>query len=238
MRVLILQIRNPGDPMIEAEIGAFAQVLGKDREEITVSTLLVDPPRPQDLRPYDLLLIGGSGDYSVTHRDKPWLEPALESVRGAVETGKPLFASCFGFQAIAQALGGNVVHDKSRAELGTNPVQLTESGKADPVFGELSSPFLAQMGHEDCVETLPEGAVLLASTQRVRNQAYRLRDKPVYATQFHPELDRNAFLDRLQAYPKYVEQIAGVPFEQFTKSCQETPESNSLLRRFVTEYSG
>jgi GMP synthase (glutamine-hydrolysing) len=235
MRILILQIRNPGDPMIEAEIMAFAQTLGRDPEEITVSTLLLDPPRERDLKPYDLLLIGGSGDYSVT-RDDVWMEPALDCLRGAVTSGKPLFASCFGFQAIAQALGGQVVHDKARAELGSNPIQLTEAGKSDPVFGLLPSPFLAQMGHEDCVDVLPEGAVLLASTERVQHQAYRLRDKPIYATQFHPELDREALLARLRTYPKYVEQIAGVPFDEFTDNCRETPEANSLLRRFVAEF--
>lgn len=235
MRVLILQIRNPGDPMIEAEIAAFAQTLGCDPELITVSTLLLDPPREQDLRPYDLLLIGGSGDYSATH-DQPWTEPAMDCLRSAVDSGKPLFASCFGFQAIARALSGKVVHDKARAELGTNQVWLTEAGQADPVFGGLPSPFLAQMGHEDCVDVLPAGAVLLARTERVRHQAYRLAGKPVYATQFHPELDRAALLARLRTYPKYVEQIAGVSFDQFQANCYETPDANSLLKRFVAEY--
>lgn len=237
MRILILQIRNPGDPMIEAEIAAFAKTMRRNPEEFTVSSLLQDPPREQDFRPYDLLLIGGSGDYSATTND-PWIEPACESLRSAVNSGKPLFASCFGFQAIARALGGKVVHDKSRAELGTNPVWLTEAGQRDPVFASLPSPFLAQMGHEDCVDILPPDAVLLAHTERVAHQAYRLPDRPVYATQFHPELDRGGLLDRLKTYPKYVEQIAGVPFEEFTQTCQETPDANELLRRFVAEFVG
>jgi hypothetical protein len=36
------------------------------------------------------------------------------------------------------------------------------------------------------------------------------------------------------AYPEYVARIARVPFDEFVHSCRETPEANSLLRRFVT----
>jgi hypothetical protein len=40
-------------------------------------------------------------------------------------------------------------------------------------------------------------------------------------------------LERVVAYPEYVARIARVPFDDFIQNCRETPEANSLLRRFV-----
>ncbi len=36
----------------------------------------------------------------------------------------------------------------------------------------------------------------------VRNQAFRVPGKPIWATQFHPELDRQGKLERCEAYIK------------------------------------
>lgn len=162
-----------------------------------------------------------------------WFDVAMESMRELYELSKPTFASCWGFQAMARAMGGQVVTDLARAELGTLPVRLTDQGHRDPVFNRLEDPFLAPMGHQDIVDRLPDDAILLASTNRVQNQAFRFRDKPVYCTQFHPELDRTAFLERVRAYPQYIQRIAGVTLEDFERESQETPQAGSLLQRFL-----
>ena len=96
--------------------------------------------------------------------------------------------------------------------------------------------FAAQAGHEDRVVELPPDAVLLASSPRVAEQAFRFAGRPIYCTQFHPELDRAAMLERLVAYPEYVARIARVPYDDFIQNLRETPEANSLLRRFVTMF--
>jgi GMP synthase (glutamine-hydrolysing) len=80
---------------------------------------------------------------------------------------------------------------------------------------------------------LPLDAVLLASSVRVPEQAFRFADKPIYCTQFHPELDRAAMLERVIQYPEYVARIARIPIDDFIENVSETPEANSLLRRFV-----
>jgi GMP synthase (glutamine-hydrolysing) len=146
---------------------------------------------------------------------------------------KPTFASCWGFQAMSRALGGRCIHDLPNAEVGTIEVELTSAGREDPLFSDLPSRFAAQAGHEDHVVQLPPGAVLLASSARVREQAFRFAGKPIYCTQFHPELDRSAILERVVAYPEYVARIARVPLDEFIQSCGDTPEANSLLPRFV-----
>jgi hypothetical protein len=43
-------------------------------------------------------------------------------------------------------------------------------------------------------------------------------------------------LERLVAYPEYVARIARVSYDHFVQSLRETPEANSLLRRFVTMF--
>ncbi|HAH48418.1 MAG TPA: aminotransferase, partial [Planctomycetaceae bacterium] len=82
---------------------------------------------------------------------------------------------------------------------------------------------------------LPAGAELLASTERVQNQAYRFVDRPIYCTQFHPELNRDSFLGRLKSYPEYVEKIAGLSLDEFRPSIHDTPEAAALLKRFVQQ---
>jgi GMP synthase (glutamine-hydrolysing) len=146
---------------------------------------------------------------------------------------KPTFASCWGFQAMARALGGRCIHDLHNAEVGTIEITLTDAGRDDPLFGGLPPVFAAQAGHEDHVVALPTDAVLLASSSRVKEQAFRFAGRPIYCTQFHPELDRAAMLERVMAYPEYVARIARVPFDEFVQSCRESPEANSLLARFV-----
>lgn len=232
VRYLLLQVRNPDDPMRAHEVGAFARALQCDADRIRVFDLISGVPGRSLIDSADVVLLGGSGDYSVAEGG-PWLPAALEGMRELYDWSKPTFASCWGFQAMARALGGAVVTDLERAELGTHSLRLTEAGRRDAVFGPLGDVFLAHMGHQDIVIELPPGAVLLASTERVRNQAFTFPGKPIYCTQFHPELRLEDLRLRLEAYPQYVERIAGMTAEEFIATCRDTPEAEALLPRFV-----
>ena len=233
IRYLLLQVRNPGDPMRAHEVRSFARALHTSEDRIRVFDMLRGRLGREELAQTDLFLLGGSGHYSAAGEGE-WLERALDSLRLVHETRQPTFASCWGFQALARALGGRVVKDLSHAEVGTHEVWLTDAGKSDPVFAPLGATFDAQMGHEDRVVELPPGAVRLASSQLVENQAYRFDDRPIYCTQFHPELRCEDLWERVRTYPEYIERIAGITFERFVESLAETPEAESLLRRFVT----
>ena len=94
------------------------------------------------------------------------------------------------------------------------------------------------IGHQDLVGRWPEDAVRLASSDLVENEAYCFAGKPIYCTQFHPELDCVALLERVRAYPQYVQRIAGTTMEQFCRTCRDTPESARLLPRFVRHVFG
>ena len=180
------------------------------------------------------MLIGGSGRYSAIG-EGDWLLRTLDLLRDLHSRSRPVFASCWGFQAMARALGGTVERDPQRAELGTLPVRLTEAGARDPLFGPLGQEFPAHMGHEDSVTRLPEKAVSLACSERSAHQAFCFPDRPIYCTQFHPELDRASLLARVQAYPEYIECIAGISLAVFAERCVETHQANGLIERFVRQ---
>ena len=232
IRYLLLQIRNPDDGMRAQEVRCFSATLRCDAGQIEVCDLLQAVPTAQQLRRCDMVLIGGSGHYSAA-KEGDWLLRALDEMRTLYELRKPTFASCWGFQAFARALGGEVHNDLPHAELGSHGAFLTDAGLEDPIFSFLGPQFIALMGHEDRVVQLPRGAVLLASSQRVTNQAYCFPDRPIYATQFHPELDRESFRERIWAYPEYIERITGQSFEEFDAALRQPDKTGELLPRFV-----
>jgi len=230
-RYLLIQIRDSFDRVKQQEINCFARALDVTADDIELFDLLNEPLTPDRYASFDMVMIGGSGKYSVTS-EADWLYRALEGLQQLVASGKPTFASCWGFQAIARATGGVVRHDLAHAELGSLPVRRTAAGREDPLFSALPDTFLAYMGHEDRVVELPPGTVHLAESDTVAAQAYRFVDKPIYCTQFHPELTLETLLDRIAAYPEYCERIARIPFSEFRLSCQGAPESETLLRKF------
>ena len=153
------------------------------------------------------------------------------------ESSKTTFASCWGFQAMAKAKGGEVVQDLKEAELGTTELWLTEEGKKDHVFKNLPTNFFAQMGHEDIVKKLPQEAILLASSKKVKNEAFTFKNKPIYCTQFHPELNKNDLKKRMQIYPEYVTKILGISQEEFIKTkCIDSTDTDKLMINFINQY--
>ena len=232
VRYLLLQIRNPDDPMRAQEIECFARSMNANPNQFTTFDLLNGLPTPSHYEKCDIVLLGGSGHYSAAG-EAAWLDRALDGLRELHATGKPTFASCWGFQAFARAMGGEVVHDLARAEIGTKQIRLTAAGKSDPLFGALEDVFEGQMGHEDRVSVLPPNATLLASTELVENQAYCFQNKPIFCTQFHPELNRKNLMDRIRAYPSYIERVAGMTMAEFSAASHDTPAAEALLPRFV-----
>lgn len=230
-RFLLLQVRKPDDPMLAHEVRSFSAALPCDPRQIVTADLITGAPDDHLLADADVILIGGSGDFSVTH-EAAWLDRTYELIRELRRRRLPTFGSCWGFQAIAKALGGTVVHDLARAELGTPEVTLTDAGREDPIFGPLGNRFTVPVGHEDTVVQLPECCSLLAESP-LAYHVLCVNDAPIYATQFHPELDRDGFFERVRQYPRYVESILGISVKEFAGQCQETPKMREILPRFL-----
>lgn len=241
MKVLLYQARDAGDVMREHEESCFASKLARweSAETLTldVFNLVTEAPAGQSLwHGYDLVLVGGSGKYGCVGNDSPWYSEFLETLRQIVAAGKPLFCSCFGHQALAVALGGEVMCDRANAELGTHMVSLTEAGAGDELFAGFPEQFEAQLGHNDRVTQLPVGATCLASTPPCPIQSYRLDGKMVYATQFHPELSHLENQERAMGYLQVYDVEMTQP-EKLATMFRSSDQASGLLSRFLTMVS-
>ena len=198
-KILLLQARNWGDPMIEHEIHCFRERI-PDQYELACYNIVDGPWDASVLDGFQAVMVGGSGEYGAAFNDNPWFQPTLGLLRAIVNRGLPLFCSCWGHEALAVALGGTVVLDHDGYELGVLDLALTGEGAQDPLFSTLPQHFRAPLGHSEQVGEMPPDSVLLASTDRCRVQAYRLKDRPVYSCQFHPELTHERLWERVDAY--------------------------------------
>ncbi len=235
IRVVLIQIRG----LVEAkkhELWCIRQCTGLAREQLYAWNV-VDKPEVRwgELSGADAILIGGSGDHSVT-ADYPFMPWVEDIVHCAVEAGKPLFGICWGHHMLARALGGAVVTDPASEEVGTSFVELTASGASDPLFESLPRRFAANLVHHDSVSVPPPGFVELASNGVCRYQAMRLAGRPVYGTQFHGEMTSEQLRRRLAMYSGYyldTEEEA----EAVVESLLPTTEAHGLLRRFLELYT-
>ena len=148
---------------------------------------------------------GGFEDTDSTKRAK--LERITDIttpvIRWMYEHDKPALGACFGMQLMAHALGGTITTDPELAETGIATIELTENGQADPLFDGLDDILSAIVGHKASVEKLPPDATLLATTEKSPIQGFRLGSQA--GTQFHPELNYQDLIDRLQIYPEYMD---------------------------------
>ena len=121
--------------------------------------------------------------------------------------------------------------------IGAVTITLTPEGEADPLLGVLPPSFDAFLGHKEAVSTLPRGAVLLASSPGCPVQAFRM-GRHVHATQFHPELDVESIIMRIETYRDfgYFEPAEGDELIRLARAAVVT-EPPRILARFVELYA-
>lgn len=126
--------------------------------------------------PAAIILSGGPA--SVYAPGSPKLDPAL------LEAGVPVLGICYGFQQMAQALGGEVAHTGT-SEFGATVAQLP---CADAVLtaGEPSSKNV-WMSHGDAVTRAPEGFAVTATTPGAKVAAFENVQRKLFGVQWHPE---------------------------------------------------
>lgn len=236
IRVLLVQARSTPN-MERQEQQCFLERCRIRREQLLTLNCPYDVLSAAPLSEVHALMIGGAGEYSAGE-DYPWMDDLLDLVREAVQRTLPTFGSCWGHQIIARALGGEVIHDSARAELGCLEVELTEAGATDDLFQRFPLRFKANMGHHDRVAALPPGAIELARNEQP-NQAFRLPDAPVYGTQFHSELDATREKERLVEYRDYYRQDLPTEkdFTDVIANLSDTTEVDHLLYDFLTTFA-
>jgi GMP synthase-like glutamine amidotransferase len=161
-------------------IGGWAAARGH-RLAVTPLYAGVVPPRPAD---FDWLVVMGGPMGVGDEAQYPWLAAEKVLIREAIAAGKTVVGVCLGAQLIAEVLGGRVYRNRER-EIGWMPIQLTEAGRASPLFGFLPPVLPVFHWHGDTFD-LPPGAVHLARSDACEHQAFLVGGRAL-GLQFHLE---------------------------------------------------
>ena len=106
------------------------------------------------------------------------------------EAGVPVFGICYGFQAMANALGGKVDKTGLR-EYGST--QTTILGDDRSILEGMPQHQNTWMSHGDSVHAAPEGFEVLATTAGAEVAAFANEEKCLYGVQWHPEVKHSAY---------------------------------------------
>jgi carbamoyl-phosphate synthase small subunit len=126
------------------------------------------------MKPDGVFLSNGPGDPAG-------LPYAVEAVRGLIESGLPLFGICLGHQLIGRAIGADTHKLKFGHHGGNHPVQYLPNGEV----------LITAQNHNYCVTAGDLNPDEVEITYKSLNddsvEGLRLKNKPVFSVQFHPE---------------------------------------------------
>ncbi|QKJ24821.1 glutamine-hydrolyzing GMP synthase [Aquiluna borgnonia] len=168
-------------PVLVVDFGAqYAQLIARRVREANVYSEIVHhnitAAEVQAKNPAAIILSGGPS--SVYETGSPQLDPEL------LELGIPVLGICYGFQVLAQTLGGRVDRTGKR-EYGATELKLNDSGV---LLADQPSLQVCWMSHGDQVMEAPEGFKVLASTDTTPVAAFESQEKRIYGVQWHPEV--------------------------------------------------
>ncbi|HEY3437918.1 MAG TPA: glutamine-hydrolyzing GMP synthase [Actinotalea sp.] len=175
--------RVPPDhrPVLVVDFGAqYAQLIARRVREAHVYSEIV----PHTLGVAELLakdpaaIILSGGPASVYAEGAPSVDPAL------FEAGIPVLGICYGFQAMARALGGDVAQTGSR-EYGGTHVDVPQAGLL--LTGSPTEQSV-WMSHGDAVHSAPAGFSVLATSAGSPVAAFEDRTRRLFGMQWHPEV--------------------------------------------------
>src|SRR5262249_29444257 len=123
-------------------------------------------------------IILSGGPASVYAPSAPTVDPQLFSA------GIPVMGICYGFQAMAQALGGAVKRTQIR-EFGRTKATVDSDAT---LFSKLSPAQSVWMSHSDAVSEAPKGFVVTGRTEAAAIAAFEDRQRQLFGVQWHPEV--------------------------------------------------
>ncbi|MFI6505278.1 glutamine-hydrolyzing GMP synthase [Nonomuraea typhae] len=169
------------DTVLVVDFGAqYAQLIARRVRECHVYSEIVPSTMPVEemlaKNPKAIILSGGPSSV--------YAEGAPEVPGGLFETGVPTFGICYGFQAMARALGGEVART-GVAEYGGTALDVLAEGK---LFAGLPDKQKVWMSHGDSVAAAPAGFIVTASTSETPVAAFEDASRSLYGVQFHPEV--------------------------------------------------
>ncbi|WP_312349902.1 glutamine-hydrolyzing GMP synthase [Actinomyces sp.] len=175
-------------PVLVVDFGAqYAQLIARRVREASVYSEIVPHTMPVEeilaKDPAAVILSGGPS--SVYAEGAPGMDPAIFSA------GVPVLGICYGFQVMAQALGGRVGRTGTR-EYGHTEVRIDEGAHSRLLSGGPTAQTV-WMSHGDAVEQAPEGFTVTASTDQTPVAAFEDPSRSLYGVQWHPEVHHSEF---------------------------------------------
>ncbi len=186
--------------MLVVDFGAqYAQLIARRVREARVYSEVIPHSAGLDeikaKAPQAIVLSGGPA--SVYADGAPQLDPAL------FDLNVPVFGICYGFQAMAQALGGTVAHTGT-SEYGRTELKVT-GGELHSGLPE-SQP--VWMSHGDAVTAAPEGFDVVASSAGAPVAAFENRARGLAGVQYHPEVMHTPHGQ--QVLSRFLHEFAGI----------------------------
>jgi len=167
-------------PVLVVDYGAqYAQLIARRVREAHIYSEIVAATMPVEemLAKHPVAVILSGGPSSVYAENAPQVDPQL------FDTGLPTFGICYGFQAMARALGGDVERT-GLSEFGPTALR-TEEGV---LFEGLPPTLTVWMSHGDSVSAAPAGFSVTASSDGASIAAFEDIDRGLAGVQFHPEV--------------------------------------------------
>lgn len=136
--------------------------------------------------------IAWTGSSLTVHEPDPKVTPQIEFARAAFDAGVPSFGSCWAAQIAVVAAGGLCAVNPKGREMGiARKIELTDAGRAHPMYIGKRSVFDAFISHDDEITHLPPGGVVLSSNSftHVQSVAVTHNGGAFWSLQYHPEYD-------------------------------------------------
>ncbi|MCL2735986.1 MAG: glutamine amidotransferase [Propionibacteriaceae bacterium] len=202
MKPFVLLSCREDDTATRGEAESIRQITGLTNQTLVQVRLEREPMPVFDIDEVSGFIIGGS-DFCASSEEKSSVQGRVEAdlfalLDRALETDIPVLGLCYGLGVLATHLGGTVGKAFGE-EISAIPVTLTSAGQADPLFEGSPDCFHAFVGHKESVEQAPRDAVVLATGADCPVQVLRA-GSTVYAAQYHPELDAEALVVRMEVY--------------------------------------
>jgi carbamoyl-phosphate synthase small subunit len=170
-------LTSPKRKVVAIDFGAKRNILrclASTGCEVTVVPATATAEDVLSHKPDGVFLANGPGDPAATGAY------AVPTIKALLDTGLPMFGICLGHQMLALALGGQT-GKMPRGHRGANhPVKDLTTGKV-----EITSQ---NHGFQVLAESLPDSVeVTHVSLFDGSNEGLRLKDRPVFSVQYHPE---------------------------------------------------
>ena len=173
-------------PILVVDFGAqYAQLIARRVRECHVYSEIISHDSTLEeiarRRPAGIILSGGPA--SVYEPGAPTLNPLL------LEADVPVLGICYGQQAMARALGGEVRATGDR-EYGKTELRVEDPGV---LLRETPAEQTVWMSHADTVVGAPEGFRVTARTEATPVAAFEDPARQLYGVQFHPEVSHTPY---------------------------------------------